>query len=112
MSESREGPQHRPQKQAADDLLELDSPAHRHRTFGRLGLLFLGPSVVLFVTSLLLVSTVATGNLLDLVVLVLWLAAAGLAICGLVLLAIAGITAVVRGPFSTGASGVSAGKTT
>jgi len=96
MSESAEGLQRQTQEQSADDILELDSPAHR--TFGRLGLLFLGPSAVLFVTSLLLVSTVAHGNLLDLVVLVLWLAAAGLAICGLVLLAIAGVTAVMRRP--------------
>ncbi len=103
MSESGNGPEQQSRKESADDILKLDSPAHRHRTLGRLGLLFLGPSVVLFVTSLLLVSTVATGNLLDLVVLVLWLAAAGLAICGLVLLALAGITAVMRGPFRVGA---------
>lgn len=101
MSESAQGPQHHIQELSADDILELDSPAHRHRTLGRLGLLFLGPSAVLFVTSLLLVSTVAHGNVLDLLVLVMWLAAAGLAIFGLVLLAVAGITAVMRRPFST-----------
>ena len=96
MSETAEGLQRQTPEQSADDVWELDSPVLRHRTLGRLGLMFLGPSAVLFVTSLLLVSTVAHGNLLDLVVIVLWLATAGLAICGLVLLAIAGITALMR----------------
>jgi hypothetical protein len=95
MSESAPGIPHRTQDQPADDILELDSP-HRHRTYGRLGLMVLGSSVVLFVTSLLLVTTVANGNLLDLVVLVLWLASAALAICGLGLIAVAGVTALTR----------------
>jgi hypothetical protein len=86
--------------QETDDLLELDSPAHRHRTFGRLGLLVIGTGVALFLTSLLLVSTLASGNLLDLVVLVLWLAGAALVIGGFGLLAVAGLTAIRRRPES------------
>jgi hypothetical protein len=88
------------QDQPTDDILELDSPSHRHRTFGRLALIFLGSGVALFLTSLLLVSTLAAGNLLDLVVLVLWLASAALVIGGLGLLAVAGITALMRKPAS------------
>jgi hypothetical protein len=88
--------------ETGDDILELDSPALRHRTFARLGLLVIGTALALFLTSFLLVSTLASGNLLDLVVLVLWLAGAVLAIGGLGLLAVAGITAVRRRPpFST-----------
>ena len=101
MSESAQGmPLHSRDQPSDDDILELDSPANRHRTFGRLGLIFLGSGVALFLTSILLVSTLAAGNLLDLVVLVLWLASAALIIGGLGLLAIAGITALTRKPAS------------
>ena len=100
MSEPAQGmPQHN-QDQPSDDILELDSPVNRHRTFGRLGLIFLGSGVALFLMSLLLVSTLAAGNLLDLVVLVLWLASAALVIGGLGLVAAAGISAVTRKPAS------------
>jgi len=101
MSESAPGMTHDNQDEPAEDILELDSPAHRHRTFWRLGLIFLGSGVALFLTSLLLVSTLAAGNLLDLLVLVLWLASAALGLGGLVLLAIAGVTAVTRKPPSS-----------
>ena len=100
MSESAPGMPHHHQDQPADDILELDS-ANRHRTFLRLGLIFLGSGVALFLMSLLLVSTLVAGNLLDLVVLVLWLASTALVICGLGLLAIAGITAMTRKPPSS-----------
>ena len=98
MSESAPGVPHHHQDQPADDILELDSPANRHRTFLRLGLISLGSGVALFLISLLLVSTLVAGNLLDLVVLVLWLASTALVMCGLGLLAIAGITAITRKP--------------
>lgn len=101
MSESGQGMPHPNQEEPADDILELDSPANRHRTFGRLGLIFLGSGVALFLTSLLLVSTLVAGNLLDLVVLVLWLATAALVIGGLGLLAVAGVTAMARKPPSS-----------
>ncbi len=98
MSESVQPMPHHDEDQPTDDILGLDSPALRHRTFGRLGLLVLASSVALFVTSLLLTSTLATGNLLDLLVLVLWMACFALAVVGLGLLAIAGITALTRRP--------------
>ena len=96
MSETAQPMPHHDEDQPTDDILELDWPSLRHRTFGRLGFLVLGSSVALVVTSLLLTSTLATGNLLDLLVLVMWLAAAALAIVGLGLLGIAVITALMR----------------
>ena len=103
MSESAQPIPDHNEDQPTDDILELDSPSHLYRTFGRLGLIFLGSGVALFLTSLLLVSTLAAGNLLDLVVLVLWLASAALVIGGLGLLAVAGITALTRKPASDSA---------
>ena len=87
---------------ADDDFLELDNPERQDRTFGRLGLLALGTGASIFVISFLLMSTVAKGSLLDLVVLVLWLGSACLALAGVGLLALACFKALMRkAPFDS-----------
>ena len=83
------------QNEQSDDFLELDAPERRHRTFGLLGLLFLGVGAGLLAISVLLTSTLSKGSL-DLLVLILWLGTASLAFGGLGLLGAAGITTLVR----------------
>jgi hypothetical protein len=82
--------------QSAGDFLELDFPERRHRTFGRLGLLFLGAGAALLLVSSLLTITVAQGNVLDLLVVILWLGGGLLGIVGLGLVGLAGISALTR----------------
>jgi hypothetical protein len=80
----------------ADDILDLNDPERGDRTLGRLGLLVLGVSAALFLFSFLLMAILATGSVLDLLVLILWLGGTLLAIAGVGLLAIAGVEAVRR----------------
>src|SRR5687768_12015885 len=84
------------QSEMADDILDLNDPERGDRTLGRLGLLVLGVSAALFLFSFLLMAILATGSVLDLLVLILWLGGTLLAIAGAGLLAIAGIEAVRR----------------
>jgi len=84
------------QEEPTGDFLELDFPERRHRTFGRLGLLFLGAGAALFLVASLLTVTLAKGNLLDLLVVILWLGGSLLGIVGLGLIGLAGISAITR----------------
>jgi hypothetical protein len=82
---------------AAGDLLGLDSPAAgTPHLLGRLGLLAILGAAGMFVLSVLAVSLVAKGTVLDVIVLITWLGVAGLSLAGVLLLVAAGFIRVVE----------------
>lgn len=90
------------------DLLELDSEGVSPRALARLGLLALAVAAATLGISILL-GSVAGGSALDFVIFVAWLAAALLFMAGSLLLAAAGVAALIN---RTRATGPSATRTT
>lgn len=86
-----------PDGENAGDLLGLDSPtSSTPKILARLGLLAALGAAGVFVLSVLAVSLVAKGTVLDVIVLITWLGVAGLAIASVLLIAAAGIIKVVE----------------
>jgi hypothetical protein len=81
-----------PDGENVGDLLGLDSPtSSTPKALARLGFMAALGAAGVFVLSVLAVSLVAKGTVLDVIVLITWLGVAGLAIASVLLLAAAGI---------------------
>lgn len=79
------------------DLLNLDAPnVEMPSVFTRLALIALCAAAAIFVVSFILVTTVPKGTVFDIIVLVTWLGVGVLSLGGIALLAVAGITKVIK----------------